>query len=44
MTQRATDTTGRSLVFRLEAQRLDTVIRHCYNQREYSASVFRAAT
>jgi len=35
---------GRSLVFRLEAQRLNTVIRHRYNQREQSASAFRSAT
>jgi predicted metal-dependent enzyme (double-stranded beta helix superfamily) len=35
---------GRSLVFRLEGQRLDRVLRHRYNQQENSARAFRAAT
>jgi predicted metal-dependent enzyme (double-stranded beta helix superfamily) len=35
---------ARSLVLRLEAQRLDQVIRHRYNPQEQSARAFRAAT
>jgi predicted metal-dependent enzyme (double-stranded beta helix superfamily) len=35
---------GRSLVFRLEAQRLDQVMRHRYNPQANAASAFRAAT
>jgi hypothetical protein len=35
---------GRSLVLRLEAQRLDQVIRHRYDPQAQSARAFRAAT
>ena len=35
---------GRSLVFRLEAQRLDQVMRHRYNPQANAARAFRAAT
>ena len=35
---------GRSLVFRLEAQKLEGVMRHRYNQQENSGRAFRAAT
>lgn len=35
---------GRSLVFRLEGQNLERVLRHRYNQQEHSARAFSAAT
>ena len=35
---------GRSLVFRLEGQHLERVLRHRYNQQEHSARAFSAAT